>query len=113
MKRQKILPELSALNFEARERHISYGQLMAKTTEKERKQIIEKWRKYYATKREADAEVKRAERAEQYQRFRDLYGQGLSDSEIAAMCGCKAGKVRYWREKRGLSVNDGRKKGTK
>ena len=111
MSGQKILPELSALNFEARERHISYGQLMAKTTRQEREQIIEKWRKYYAAKRDSDAESKREARAAMFQRFRDLYGQGLSDHAIAAMCECSASKVRYWREKRGLPANDRRKKG--
>ena len=39
------LSELAALNEEARARHVSYGRLMASTTEKERVQIVEKWRR--------------------------------------------------------------------
>lgn len=105
MRRQKVLPELSALNFEARERHITYGQLMAQTTPEDRGKIIEKWRKYYAAARKAEAESKYQEREAEKRRFMELYEQGLSDADIAVKCGCSAGKVRYWRNKRGLDVN--------
>lgn len=49
---KKELPELSALNAEARERHCTYGQLMARTTPRERVEIIDKWRKHYAAAHE-------------------------------------------------------------
>lgn len=45
---KKELSELSALSAEARERHCTYGQLMARTTPQERKEIIDKWRKHYS-----------------------------------------------------------------
>lgn len=45
---KKELSELSALNAEARERHCTYGQLIARTTPYERMEIIGKWRRYYS-----------------------------------------------------------------
>lgn len=36
--------ELIALTIEARRRGVSYGQLVARTTEKERQKIVEKYR---------------------------------------------------------------------
>lgn len=94
----KYISELSALNAEARERHISYGQLMAKTTPQERERIIEKWRNHYTVAQETEAK-------ELLDRFQELYDRGLSDAAIGAECGCSAGKVIYWRRKRGLTSN--------
>lgn len=48
---KKQLSELAALNEEARERHWTYGLLMARTTPAEREKIVAKWRKHYAAGR--------------------------------------------------------------
>ncbi len=103
MGKRKIMSELAALNEEARTRHVTYGLLMARTTPEERVKIVEKWRKHFASTRRDDEMV--TERTELRQRFAELYDMGLTDSAIAAECGCSVGKVSYWRTERKLTAN--------
>lgn len=115
--KRKVLSELAALNEEARERHVTYGQLMARTTPREREQIVEKWRKHYASGRTADAEAardaakdRRERKAERLRRVQTLYDLGLTDNAIDIEYGTGNGYTRRWREARGLPANRARRK---
>lgn len=56
MSGRRQLSELAALNEEARERHWTYGLLMARTTPEERVKIVEKWQKHFRMGRGKDSE---------------------------------------------------------
>lgn len=109
----KYISELSALNAEARERHISYGQLMARTTPQEREKIIRAWRNRIASNDDEEPEQEKASPTYTLSQFQlnhaeewlELYNKGLTDVEIANRTGVSVTPVRTWRLAFGMKAN--------
>lgn len=102
--KRKELSELSALNREARERHVSYGQLVAATSEKERRKIIYDQRKRYDEERAACEESGKRKRRKEFDadRFVELYEAGLTDLQIAQEMGISRYMAFTYRHEMGL-----------